>query len=62
MTKWKRDIFTVIDSINNWFEASAHNTSPLEDPEGDANHLENSSTSADQVTAKGLVAEVPQVS
>ena len=60
MTKRKRDIFTVIDSINNWFEASAHNTSPLQDSEGDADHLVNSSTSADQVPANGLVAEIPR--
>ena len=58
MTKRKRDIFTVIESINNWFEASAHNTSPLEDSKGDANHLVTSSASSDQVTANGLAVEI----
>ena len=28
MTRRKRDIFTVIESINNWFEASEHCTNP----------------------------------
>ena len=28
MTKRKRDIFTVIESINNWFESSEHCTNP----------------------------------
>ena len=31
MTKRKRDIFTVIESINNWFEASEHSSIPTED-------------------------------
>ena len=42
------------------FLASAHNTSPLEDSEGDVNHLVNSSTSDDQIPANGLAAEVPR--
>ena len=58
MTKRKRNIFTVIESINNKFEASAHNTSPLEDSEGDANHLVTSSTSSAQLTTNGLAAEI----
>ena len=57
MTKRKRDTFNVIDSVNNWVEAGAHNLNPLVDPEGDANHPVNSDTSADQVPAHGLDVE-----
>ena len=39
MTKRKRDIFTVIESINNWFEASEHYTRPAEDHEGASSRL-----------------------
>ena len=57
MTKRKRDIFTVIESINNWFEASEHNTSTSEDPEGNVNHLVANSASSDRLTVNGLSAE-----
>ena len=36
MTKRKRDIFTVIESINNWFEANEHCTDFPPDNEGSA--------------------------
>ena len=58
MTKRKRDIFTVIESINNWFEANKHDTNTSEDPEGNANHLVASSASSDPVTVNGLNAKI----
>ena len=58
MTKRKRDIFTVIESINNSFEASEHNTNTSEDPEGNVNHLVVNSVSSDPVTVNGLNAEI----
>lgn len=40
MTKGKRDIFTVIESINNWFEAGEHYTNPPVDHEGSCSNSE----------------------
>ena len=57
MTKRKRDVFTVIESINNWFEASKHYTNPTPDLEGfsgnsDCTTNPGTSTKIDCQTAK----------
>ena len=58
MTKRKRDIFTVIESINNWFEAIEPNTNTSEGPEGEAVGLGAIGTSSDHITTHSGVAEV----
>lgn len=48
MNKRKRDIFTVIESVYNWFEAGDHSTDPTTDHEGVCgvpNHITNLETS-----------------
>ena len=60
MTKRKRDIFTVIESINNWFEAGEHCTITSEASEASANHLVTGTTSHDPLTANRLAAEVSE--
>ena len=57
MTKRKRDIFTVIESINNWFEASEPTTNTFEGPEGDTGCLGTIGTSSDHLTTNGWDAE-----
>ena len=57
MTKRKRDIFTVIKSINNWFEASEHNATASEDHEGEVCCHGTIGTSAASVTTNGWTAE-----
>ena len=57
MTKRKRDIFTVIESINNWFEASDPTTNTTEDPKGDTGNLGTIGTSSDSITTNGWVVE-----
>lgn len=37
MAKLKADIFTVVESIVNWFEANSLNIAPAEIPEGVVN-------------------------
>ena len=36
MTKRKRELITIVDSINNWFEAGGSSTQISESPEGEA--------------------------
>ena len=57
MTKRKRDIFTIIESINKWFEASESNTNTLEDPEDKTNLLIANNGSSDSLTVNGLSVE-----
>ena len=57
MTKRKRDIFTVIKSINNWFEASEHNATASEDHEGEISCLGTIGTPAASVTINGWTVE-----
>ena len=57
MTKRKRDIFTVIESINNRFEASEHYASPIEDHKGSPSCLGPLNTQATKVTTNGWTAE-----
>ena len=51
MTKRKRDIFTVIESINNWFEASEHYTNLPSDHE-------DSSSNSNRTTGPGTRIEI----
>ena len=47
MNKRKRDIFTVIESVNNWFEVGEHSADPTPDHEdgcGVSNHTTDPST------------------
>ena len=60
MTKRKRDIFTVIESINNWFEVGEQHASTSEASEAIANHLVTGTPSSDPVTANRLVADVSE--
>ena len=50
MTKRKREIFTVIESKNNWFEASDSITHTAESAEGSTGWLLASDTSSDSIT------------
>ena len=54
MTKRKRDIFTVIESINNWFEASELNTTTSDGPEGHTNHPITTQGSSNSLTVGDL--------
>ena len=57
MTKRKRDIFTIIESINNWLEASEPTTNTIEGSEGDTGNLGTIRTSSDSITTNGWVVE-----
>ena len=57
MTKRKREIFTVIESINNWFEASDSITHTAEGSEGGAGWFLTSDTSSDSITTNGCGVE-----
>ena len=57
MTKRKRDIFTIIESINNWLEASEPTTNTIEGSEGDTGNLGTIHTSSDSITTNGWVVE-----
>ena len=54
MGKRKVDIFTVVESINNWFEANNHD---LTIPEGSAELGNQSGPNEDAVQAKGIEAD-----
>ena len=58
MTKRKRDIFTVIESINNWFEASEPTTNVIEGSEGEASSPRVIGTSSDPTTNQIVAAEL----
>ena len=57
MTKRKRDIFIVIESINNWFKANEHYTNPTEDHEGVPSYPEPISDPVGSVTVNDWAAE-----
>ena len=57
MTKRKRDIFTVIESINNWFEAGEPTTHTTEDHEGDNGNRGAIGASSDLATTNGWLEE-----
>ena len=56
MTKHKRDIFTVIESINNWFEASEPTTN-TKGSEVAIGNLGTIDTSSDSIMTNGWVVE-----
>ena len=58
MTKRRRDIFTVIESINNWFEASEHNKILTEDHPGTSSSPESTNAPVTNVPTNGCVAKV----
>ena len=58
MTKQKRNIFTVIESINNWFEASEPTTNTTEGSEGEASSLRVIGTSSDPIKNHSGVVEL----
>ena len=56
MTKRKRDVFTVIESINNWFEASENSTTPTTDLEEKPRCFEHIRSSRSEVTVTNWAA------
>ena len=60
MTKRKRDIFTVIESINNWFEASEPCTNSTADHEGVSSGPEHISDLGTSIMVNGWAAERPE--
>ena len=58
MTKRKRDSFTVIESINNWFEASEPTTNVTEGSEGEASSPKVVGTSSDPIANHIVAAEL----
>lgn len=57
MPKRKRDIFTVIESINNWFEASNQDSHSYSAHEGVSSGHETTGDTLNQLTVNGWVAE-----
>ena len=57
MPKRKRDIFTVIESINNWFEASNPDSHSSSAHEGVSSGHETTGDTLTQLTVNGWVAE-----
>ena len=57
MTKRKRDIFTVIESINNWFDASDQYTKSTTDHEGVPIGTEHKGDALTGLTVNGWAAE-----
>ena len=55
MTKRNRDIFIVIELINNWFEVREPTTNTTEGSEGDTGNLGTIGTSSDSITTNGWV-------
>ena len=51
MTKRKRDVFTIIESINNWFECSDQPTVAATDSEGSHSRSEQRSSPESRATA-----------
>ena len=60
MTKRKRDIFTVIESINNWFEASDPTTNVTEGSEGETSGPRAVGTSSDSIVNHIVAAELTE--
>lgn len=60
MTKRKRDVFTVIESINNWFEASENRTTSTADPEGDSSGSEHINNPGANTTVNDWAAASPE--
>lgn len=64
MTKCKRDIFTVIESVENWFKASRSSTAPTKVPEGVNTNREFGDTDQDpsrpaETAANGEMVKLP---
>lgn len=60
MTKRKRDIFTVIESINNWFEASEPAANAPEGLGKEASNPRISGTSSDPTTNPSVTADLTE--
>lgn len=61
MPKRKGDVFTVIESINNWFEASEHYTHSHSEHEGVPSGPEPNSNALTKLTVNGWVAECQEL-
>ena len=60
MTKRKRDVFTIIISINNWFEASEHYTNSTADHEGVSSGSDRITDPRTNITVNCQAAECPK--
>ena len=60
MTKRKRDIFTVIESINTWFKASEPATNAPEGLGKEASNPRISGTSSDPTTNPSVTADLTE--
>ena len=62
MAKRKADIFTVVESVVNWFEASSPNIALVEIPEGVVNQSEFGGTGTGQSSVAGPIANEDEAS
>ena len=58
MTKRKRDLLTVVEEINSWFETSGSLVDPETNPEGSLSHLASGGAAANcAIPAPGSAGE-----